>query len=97
MRNQGLIWYAPLTAEKLAQLFAHRRDLEQAVRERLDAAYGRARELIRVKAPLVQRLARQLLTSKVMTGEEVVALFRDAGGVGPAPAPSRGINSGWLH
>jgi ATP-dependent Zn protease len=55
MRDQGLIWYAPLSVEKLAQLFAHRRDLEQAVRERLDASYDRARELIKVKAPLAPK------------------------------------------
>ena len=97
MRDQGLIWYPPLTAEKLAQLFAHRRDLEQAVRERLDTAYARARELIRVNAPLVRRLARQLLASKVMTGEEVAALFRDAGGVDSVPAPNRSTNGGWIY
>ncbi len=97
MRDQGLIWYPPLTSEKLAQLFARRRDLEQAVRERLDAAYGRARELIKVKAPLVRSLARQLLTSKVMTGEEIAALFRDAGGADPAPAPNRSAKDGWIY
>ena len=97
MRDQGLIWYAPLTAEKLAQLFARRRDHERAVRERLDTAYARARELIRVKAPQVRKLARQLLTSKVMTGEEIAALFRDAGGVDPTPASSRSTNSGKIY
>jgi ATP-dependent Zn protease len=97
LRAQGLIWYAPLSAEKLAKLFAQRPDLEHAVRERLDQAYSRARELIRVKAPLVRRLAEQLLTSKVMSGEEVAALARDAGGVEPLPAPEHAPDSGCLQ
>ena len=97
MRDRGLIWYAPLTAEKLAQLFAQRRDLEQAVRGRLDNAYGRARELVRVNAPLVQRLARQLLASKVMTGAEIAALVQEAGGVDFAPAPQRTPDGRWMH
>ena len=97
MRDRGLIWYAPLTAEKLTQLFAQRRDLEQAVRERLDNAYARARELVRVKAPLVRRLARQLLASKVMTGAEIAALVRDAGGVDFAPTQQRAPDGRWMH
>jgi ATP-dependent Zn protease len=97
MRDMGLIWYAPPSTERLAQLFAQRPDIERAVRERLDHAYGRARELVRAKAPLIRRLAKQLLASKVMSGEEIAALVRDAGGVDPAPAPEQGPDSGWIH
>ena len=64
MRDQGLIWYAPPSAEQLAKLFSQRPDLERAVRQRLDHAYARARELIRGNAPLVRRLAGQLLATK---------------------------------
>jgi ATP-dependent Zn protease len=97
LRTEGLIWYPPPSFEKLANLFAQRPDLEQAVRQRLDDAYGRARELIRSKAPLVRSLARQLLARKVMTGEEVAALVRDAAGAEPLPAPEPGADGGWLR
>jgi cell division protease FtsH len=97
MRDRGLIWYAPLTAEKLAQLFAQRPDIERAVRERLDHAYGRARELVRAKAPLIRRLARKLLASKVMTSAEIAALVREAGGVDFAPAKQRTPDGRWMH
>jgi hypothetical protein len=67
------------------------------VRERLDNAYGLARELIRARAPLVQRLARQLLARKVMTGAEIAALVRDAGGVESAPTPERAPDRRWMQ
>jgi len=54
--------------------------LERVVRERLDHAYPRAWELIRGKAPLVPKLAWQLLANKIMIGDEVAAPIRDAGG-----------------
>ena len=64
MRDQGLIWYAPPSAEQLVKLFSQRPDLERAVRQRLDHAYARARDLIRSNAPLVRKLAGQLLATK---------------------------------
>jgi len=45
-------------------------NLDRVVRERLDHAYTKARELIRVKAPLVPRLAWQSLANKVMIGDK---------------------------
>jgi ATP-dependent Zn protease len=71
--------------------------LDRVVRERLDHAYARARELIRVKAPLVSRLAWQLLANTGMTGDEVAALIRHAGGADPSPTPEHGPGGGWVH
>jgi len=67
------------------------------VRERLDHAYARARELIRGKAALVPRLAWQSLANKVMIGDKVAALIRDAGGTDPSPTPDHGPGDGWAH
>ena len=80
LHQQGLIWYAPQSAEQRAALFARRPDLEQAVRARLDRAYAQAVKLIRAKAPLVHRLAERLLVAKVLTGAEVAALVREVDG-----------------
>jgi len=97
IREQGLIWYALRSAEEAGQLFAKRPDLERAVRERLDQAYGRARELIRAKAPLVRRLADQLLTDKVMTCDDVAALIQKESGTDLSPQPNRASSAHWLH
>ena len=97
IREQGLIWYAPPSAEELGQLFAQRPDIERMVRERLDQAYGRARELIRAKGALVRRLADQLLTDKVMTGDEVAALIREASRADLSPPPNPGTSGSRLH
>ncbi len=97
LREQGLIWYTPASVEKLGELFAQRPDLERAVQERLDQAYARARELIRAKAPLVRRLAEQLLVDKVMTGEEVAALTQEVSGADLSPPPSPGTSGSRLH
>ncbi len=96
-REQGLIWYALPSAEKLGELFAQRPDLERAVQEQLDQAYARARELIRAKAPQVRRLAQQLLTEKVMTGKEVAALMLNVGPTDASPTSDRHAEGGSLH
>lgn len=97
MRMQGLIWYAPPSVEKLARLFAQRPDLERAVREQLDRAYARARELIKLNKPVIRKLAGQLLEHRVMSGEEIKALVRDAESVDPLPEPEHIADSGWLQ
>lgn len=78
LHKNGLIWYEPQSTEQLAKLFALRPDLELAVRVRLDHAYCVAVQLIQAKAPLVQRVAEQLVLRKVMTGAEIATLVRDA-------------------
>jgi len=71
--------------------------LDRVVRERLDHAYARARELIRVKAPLIPKPAWQLLANKIMIGDEVAAPIRDVGGTDPSPTPDHGPGGGWAH
>lgn len=85
MREQGLIWHAPPTVEKLSNLFAKRPDLERTVQARLDQAYDRARALVRAKAPLVRRLAEQLLIDRVLTGAEAEVVIQEITRADPPP------------
>jgi hypothetical protein len=72
------------------------------VRQRLDAAYARARELIKAKAHLVRHLAQHLLHAKVMTSDEVMALVTTADGADGDAAPPLAANAsldgraGWI-
>jgi ATP-dependent Zn protease len=77
MSDQKLIWYPPGSPEELARLFALRPDISQQVSERLDHAYSKAKEIISRQADLVLKLAAQLVTSKVMTSKEIVALVTE--------------------
>ena len=88
IRNEGLIWYPRISAEKLAELFARRPDIERTVQRRLDNAYARARDLIEGQASTLRRLADRLHAQKTMTADEVVAVVDES--VATVPG-SRGL------
>ena len=64
---------------RLVQLFGQRPDIEHAVRRRLDAAYTKATGLIEARKPILDLLAEQLLTRKVLSAKEVMDLAATPG------------------
>jgi ATP-dependent Zn protease len=71
----SLIWFDNLSNEKVIDLFSQRRDIENAVRKRLDDAYLRAMQVVRSRAPLVKKIAEQLLVKRVLSADEIEDLI----------------------
>jgi ATP-dependent Zn protease len=67
----NLIWFDNLSNEKVIDLFSKRRDIENAVRKRLADAYLRALQVVRSRAPLVEKIAEQLLVKRVLSADEI--------------------------
>lgn len=81
MHARGLVWYPPPSPSEIAGLLTRRPDIEKAVRQRLECAYARAKQIIQAREQLVRPLAEQLLVRKAMTADDVMAMIKDHGDV----------------